>query len=211
MANSNKKLKFTFQIGTIDHLGVKLYSTIPPMIAELISNAWDADAHNVYMYFNDASPKSIIVRDDGSGMDFDELNDKFLKIGRNRRVSTNTDRTPGERPVLGKKGLGKLSMFGIGKKITISTIKDGKKNSFVMDYDAIKACSQQNTYEPVILEYEAATQEVSGTEIKIENLARQSGFDLEGIRKNILSRFSIFSSDFVVHINDDDNLQIDTN
>ena len=80
MANSNKKLKFTFQIGTIDHLGVKLYSTIPPMIAELISNAWDADAHNVYMYFNDASPKSIIVRDDGSGMDFDELNDKFLKI-----------------------------------------------------------------------------------------------------------------------------------
>ena len=96
-------------------------------------------------------------------------------------------------------------MFGIGKKITISTIKDGKKNSFVMDYDAIKACSQQNTYEPVILEYEAATQEVSGTEIKIENLARQSGFDLEGIRKNILSRFSIFSSDFVVHINDDDN------
>lgn len=211
MANYNKKLKFTFQIGTIDHLGVKLYSTIPPMIAELISNAWDADAHNVYMYFNDASPKSIIVRDDGSGMDFDELNDKFLKIGRNRRVSTNTDRTAGERPVLGKKGLGKLSMFGIGKKITISTIKDGKKNSFVMDYDAIKACSQQNTYEPVILEYEAATEEASGTEIKIENLARQSGFDLEGIRKNILSRFSIFSSDFIVHINDDDNLQIDTN
>ena len=50
--SSNKKLEFTFEIGTIDHLGVKLYSTIPPMIAELISNAWDADAHNVYLYFN---------------------------------------------------------------------------------------------------------------------------------------------------------------
>ena len=209
--NNNKKLKFTFEIGTIDHLGVKLYSTIPPMIAELISNAWDADAHNVYMYFNDGAAKSIVVKDDGSGMDFDELNEKFLKIGRNRRVSTHSDVTPGERPVLGKKGLGKLSMFGIGKKITISTVKDGKKNSFVMDYDAIKACSQQKTYEPTILEYEVATQEASGTEIKIENLARQSGFDLEGIRRNILNRFSIFSTDFIVHINDDDKLLINKN
>jgi len=209
--SNNKKLEFTFEIGTIDHLGVKLYSTIPPMIAELISNAWDADAHNVYMYFNDGAAKSIVVKDDGSGMDFDELNEKFLKIGRNRRVSTHSDVTPGKRPVLGKKGLGKLSMFGIGKKITISTVKDGKKNSFVMDYDAIKACSQQKTYEPTILEYEIATQEASGTEIKIENLARQSGFDLEGIRRNILNRFSIFSTDFIVHINDNDKLLINKN
>lgn len=208
--SKNKKLEFTFEIGTIDHLGVKLYSTIPPMIAELISNAWDADAHNVYLYFNDGSSKSIVVKDDGSGMDFDELNEKFLKIGRNRRIATQSDQTPGNRFVLGKKGLGKLSMFGIGKKITISTIKDGKKNSFEMDYDAIKACSQHKTYEPVLLDYEIDTEEVSGTEIKIENLARQSGFDLQGIRKSILSRFSIFSNDFIVHINDNEDLKINT-
>lgn len=206
--SKNKKLEFTFEIGTIDHLGVKLYSTIPPMIAELISNAWDADAHNVYLYFNDGSSKSIVVKDDGSGMDFDELNEKFLKIGRNRRIATQSDQTPGNRFVLGKKGLGKLSMFGIGKKITISTIKDGKKNSFEMDYDAIKACSHNKTYEPILLDYELDTEEPSGTEIKIENLARQSGFDLQGIRKNILSRFSIFSNDFIVHINDNEDLKI---
>ena len=102
---NNKKLEFTFEIGTIDHLGVKLYSTIPPMLAELVSNAWDADAHNVYLQFNDTGTKSIIVKDDGIGMDFDELNEKFLKIGRNRRLATNTDKTPTGRPVLGKKGL----------------------------------------------------------------------------------------------------------
>lgn len=44
-----KELQVTFDINTIDHLGVKLYSTIPPMIAELVSNAWDADANNVYI------------------------------------------------------------------------------------------------------------------------------------------------------------------
>ena len=211
MSNNDKKLEFTFEIGTIDHLGVKLYSTIPPMIAELISNAWDADAHNVYLYFEDNAPKSIIVKDDGTGMDFDELNEKFLKIGRNRRIGSDADKTTGGRPVLGKKGLGKLSMFGIGKKITISTIKNGKRNSFIMDYDEIKKRSQEKTYEPGIIDFEVDTLENSGTEIKIENLARQTGFDLQGIRKNILTRFSIFSSDFVVHINDKDDLKIDTN
>ena len=46
-----KDLEITFDINIIDHLGVKLYSTVPPMIAELISNAWDSDAHNVYIDF----------------------------------------------------------------------------------------------------------------------------------------------------------------
>lgn len=37
----NKVLEISFDLNTIDHLGVKLYSTIPPMIAELVANAWD--------------------------------------------------------------------------------------------------------------------------------------------------------------------------
>ena len=80
-----KELQVTFDINTIDHLGVKLYSTIPPMIAELVSNAWDADANNVYINFKNEGEKTITVSDDGIGMTFSELNDYFLKIGRNRR------------------------------------------------------------------------------------------------------------------------------
>ncbi len=208
---NNKKLEFTFEIGTIDHLGVKLYSTIPPMLAELVSNAWDADAHNVYLQFNDTGTKSIIVKDDGIGMDFDELNEKFLKIGRNRRLATNTDKTPTGRPVLGKKGLGKLSMFGIGKKITVSTIKNNKKNSFTMDYDDIKKLSQTNTYEPPLIAVDEYTTEKSGTEIRIEKLARQTGFNVESYRTNLVNRFSIFSEDFIVHINNNPQLEIKEN
>lgn len=52
-----KELQVTFDINTIDHLGVKLYSTIPPMIAELVSNAWDADANNVHINFKNEGEK----------------------------------------------------------------------------------------------------------------------------------------------------------
>ena len=52
--NANQErdeLRISFDINTINHLGVKLYTTIPPMVAELVSNAWDADARNVYIKF----------------------------------------------------------------------------------------------------------------------------------------------------------------
>ena len=91
--SSEKKLKFTYDNHTIDHLGVKLYSTIPPMLAELVSNAWDADAHNVYIDLQNGEDKQICVRDDGEGMSFEERNYKFLKIGRNRRAETHCNCT----------------------------------------------------------------------------------------------------------------------
>ena len=206
-----RELQVSFDIATIDHLGVKLYSTIPPMIAELVSNAWDADAHRVKIHFNEKDPKSISVQDDGLGMSFDELNTKFLKIGRNRRIETGSDKTPSSRPVLGKKGLGKLSMFGIGKKITISTVKNGLKNTFVMDYDEIKGLKNKELYKPKILECDRQTSESNGTLVLIEELAKRSAFDVVAYRQGLLSRFRIFSSDFIVEIIDDDSLKIDKN
>ena len=210
-SEKKKELQVSFDITTIDHLGVKLYSTIPPMIAELVSNAWDADAHIVKIHFNENGAQSISVQDDGLGMSFDELNTKFLKIGRNRRIESGSDKTPSFRPVLGKKGLGKLSMFGIGKKITISTVKNGLKNTFVMDYDEIKGLDNKEYYKPRIIECDQQTSEANGTLILIEELAKKSGFDVAAYRQGLLSRFRIFSSDFVVEINDDDSLKIDKN
>ena len=100
----NERLKMTFMPNTIEHLGVRLYSTIPPVIAELIANSYDADAKRVTIKLIDTDPsnKEIIVEDDGHGMSFDDINSKFLRIGRNRRVS-DADKSPGGRLVIGKK------------------------------------------------------------------------------------------------------------
>ena len=137
-----RELELSFDINTINHLGVKLYSIIPPMLAELVSNAWDADAHNVWIRVSNED-KKIEVTDDGVGMSFDELNDKFLKVGRNRRIELNEDTTADGRKVLGKKGLGKLSMFGIGPSITVATVYKGNiiKN-LIMD------CQSYTKYRP---------------------------------------------------------------
>lgn len=194
----NKVLEISFDLNTIDHLGVKLYSTIPPMIAELVANAWDADATNVEIILKDEDIKSIIVKDNGLGMTFNELNNNFLKIGRNRRKDTHISKTKKGRNVLGKKGLGKLSVFGIGNKVTITTIKNNLKNEFCMEYNEMK--KTKGRYKPQIICCDEKTNEASGTQIKLENIRRSSAFDAKNIVDNLSKRFTIFSNDFNVSV-----------
>lgn len=208
--NNENKLKVTFDMNIFNHLGVKLYTTIPPMIAELVSNAYDADAKNVYIEMLETPKKTIIVKDDGNGMSFEELNSCFLKVGRNRRSELNSGFSVGGRPVLGKKGLGKLSMFGIGKEITISTVKNNLKNTFSMSYDKIEQANGSEYY-PEIIEFNEACDDPNGTTITIEEIERNSSFDLVGLKENLLSRFKVFDANFIVHINDSEELLINKN
>ena len=109
--NNNQMLKMTFTPNTIEHLGVRMYSTLPPVVAELVANSQDADATKVNIQLKDQDNKEIIVSDNGHGMSFVDINEKFLRIGRNRRSDEGSQTSPGGRKVIGKKGLGKLSFF----------------------------------------------------------------------------------------------------
>ena len=62
----NNGFKIRFDKNTIDHLGIKLYSKFPPVIAEFISNSYDADAENVVIEI-DYINKIVTVKDDGIG------------------------------------------------------------------------------------------------------------------------------------------------
>lgn len=110
---TRKPLSMTFDPRTIEHLGIRMYSTLPPVIAELVSNAYDAEANNVIikLYESNASDnstgnKKIEILDDGHGMTYDEVNDHFLVIGRNRREGTGDSSIQrsknGKRLVIGK-------------------------------------------------------------------------------------------------------------
>ncbi|MCL2858751.1 MAG: ATP-binding protein, partial [Streptococcaceae bacterium] len=107
-----EKLTLQFDPGTIEALGIKMYSQIPHALAELIANAWDAAAKKVMIHLEDDAERKIIVIDDGDGMSFTEVQDKFLRIGRHRRSDEERTNSLG-RKITGKKGLGKLALFGI--------------------------------------------------------------------------------------------------
>ena len=129
-----ENLKLVFDPNTIEHLGISLYSKLPSVLSELISNSWDADANNVEIDFVDIEgKKEIHFTDDGHGMTFNELQTKYLVIGRNRRKKSGLQESPRGRKVIGKKGLGKLSVFGICNIIEVLSVKDNVRNHFRMD------------------------------------------------------------------------------
>lgn len=195
-------LQMTFTPNTIEHLGVKMYSTLPPVIAELVANSRDADASEVYITLKDTDNKEIIVSDNGHGMSFDDINDKFLRIGRNRRVAESKEETPGGRKVIGKKGLGKLSFFGIAHEIEVVTIKDKKKNSFLMKWDNILSetdSDKQKNYNPEIIDFDVDTDEDNGTTVTLREIKRASDFNSESLGDS-LSKFFIIDENFNIYI-----------
>ncbi|WP_261512736.1 TIGR02391 family protein [Chryseobacterium paludis] len=203
---SEDKLFMKFEANTIQHLGVKMYSTMPPALAELIANAYDACATEVYIKLYDRGEKKVIVQDDGTGMSFDEVNNYFLRIGRNRREEKQESQC-GRIPT-GKKGLGKLALFGIGDKIMIVTSQEKETVRFDLNWNEILDTTGKD-YEPSFERFENSDNE-NGTIITLNDLRRKTGFPIEDYADNIAKLFN-FPDDFVIYIslNDETPIRID--
>jgi hypothetical protein len=189
---NNDKLILKFDPNTIQHLGISLYSQLPSVLSELISNSWDADANNITLnFFDDDDDKEIVYQDDGIGMSFDELNQKYLLIGRNRRTSESETTSKG-RKVIGKKGLGKLSIFGICDELQVRTIKEGVLNEFIMKLSDIKN-QKDSSYSPQIIKYKETTIENQGTKLTLRRIRRKTPFDCNEIARSLSKKFLIFN------------------
>lgn len=187
----------------IKHLGINMYSTLPPVLSELITNSYDADSTSVTITINQKD-KYIEIYDNGCGMTAEELNSDFLKIGRNRR-STKPNKSPKfNREVTGKKGLGKLSVFGICKSIYVESCKNGKINAFEMNYDLL--LSQGEKDEALKLDAiidNKPTEKQSYSKIILKNLTRKSEIPVQNTANSLLNRLNIFSDNFKVIIKDE--------
>jgi uncharacterized protein (TIGR02391 family) len=204
---SERKLIMSFEANTIKHLGIKMYSTIPPALAELIANAYDACSTEVRIKFYDGENKKVIVEDNGTGMSFDQINDYFLRIGRNRREEKQ-ESACGRIPT-GKKGLGKLALFGIGDTVNIITCQGNEAVSFIMDWEEINTWGNGKPYTPKF-DILPAGKFKKGTTIILSNLKRKTGFPIQDYSESIARLFN-FNDDFVVYLslNDGEQIKID--
>lgn len=122
-------LRFSHNI--IEHLGLKLYQNRPTnVVAELVSNAWDAGAHQVWIGTHTiplaGDGRFISVIDDGAGMTLRSLAQNYLVIG---LAKDRSGTRLGGRYPMGRKGIGKLAPFGIAGQVDVCTVArnaDGK-------------------------------------------------------------------------------------
>lgn len=211
--DTNDKLELKFDPHTIEHLGIKMYSQLPYALAELVANAYDAGAEHVEikLYDKDINNKKIIVSDNGCGMSFEEVRDNFLVIGRRRRDEDESRNNSKGRKITGKKGIGKLALFGIGKTITITTTKENEDTftKFSLDWDSILQ-ETSGKYFPICTILSKEDLSLKGTTIELTHLSRVSEFDLTSTAISLSKLFNCFDETFkvVMSRNDDEVLEL---
>jgi len=201
---SDNKLIMSFEPNTIEHLGVKMYANLPPALAEMIANSYDACANRVEIKIYDEDIKKIIISDNGIGMSFKEVNDHFLRIGRNRRKEGQKETSCG-RIATGKKGLGKLALFGIGERIIIETFREKKGVKFILDWDEIMQC-KETYYSPKFELFDS--HKPNGTRIMLEKLRRKSPYSLEALVLSLAMLFNFWDDNFKVWVSLNDKTPI---
>lgn len=144
MQDSKKQLRLNFHGRIIEQLGIQMYQSPVAAVAELISNAWDADAEKVCVKLPPdlAEGAEVTIRDDGLGMTFEDCQNHYLNVGWCRRGDNPRELSPEKRrPVLGRKGIGKFAGFGIAEVIAVDTVSKttGERTSFEMDMRRLRS------------------------------------------------------------------------
>ena len=118
-------------------LGRESISSSTVAISELIKNSYDADAENVDVDFHlrgNGAVSSLIIKDDGIGMDQSSLVNNWLRIGTDNKLRT--ERTIGKKRALtGAKGLGRLGIDRLCKKMILYTKVAGSNTALQLTVD----------------------------------------------------------------------------
>lgn len=180
----------------LELLGPNLYTNIYYVLAELIANAYDADAKNVFII---ANKDEIRVEDDGHGMSYDSGDiAKYLNVaGVSRIKEDDSFSRSGSRRKMGRKGVGKLAALSVSENVDIMTVADGEKSGFVLsrrpeEGNKLKAISESDiSFDHV---------ENHGSAIIMRNPQYRLHNTLNAVKRNLLKIFPLINSDFRVHI-----------
>jgi len=214
MSKQNKKLKLSFHGRIIDHLGIQMYQSPVAAIAELISNAWDADAEEVKITLPEkgSDDAKIIIEDDGIGMTFEECQNKYLKVGWCRRGDNPMETSPEKkRPILGRKGIGKFAGFGIAEVIIVETISKatGEKTIFKLNLNDIRGNNGGDYVSADNIDIETKTEDPNekqkenhGTKIILQSLKNRRP-SIDQFSKSMARRFLLHQmvDDFKIIVN----------
>ena len=201
MSNSSK-YQMTINLNVLNHLGINLYSNVPAVLSEVVANSWDADATKVDIQIEN---NKIVITDDGDGMTLKDINDKYLMVGYERRKGKEDALTPKGRSVMGRKGIGKLSLFSIANIVRVETVKGEERNGFEMSVKAIEDHinqKKQTPYEPNSLSEDNLTLDQKGTRIVLTEVKKRVYQTPAALQKRLARRFSVVGTDdFNVKIN----------
>ncbi|MDP8219537.1 MAG: ATP-binding protein [Candidatus Theseobacter exili] len=191
-----KEYKINVDPRILELLGPNLYTNIYYVLAELIANAYDADAKNVYIT---ANPTDIRVEDDGHGMSYENGEiEKYLNVAGVSRTSEDNSLTRNRtRRKMGRKGVGKLAALSVSESVDVLTIANEDKSGFILNRIPL----EENKLE-AIPEEEIKFDFINkhGTLIIMKDPQYRLHKTLKTVKRNLIKIFPLINKDFRIHI-----------
>ncbi|KAF0810020.1 hypothetical protein A167_01051 [Alcanivorax sp. S71-1-4] len=194
----SKEYKISIDPRILELLGPSLYTNIYFILAELIANAYDANAKNVYII---QEKGQLTVEDDGHGMSYEDGDiEKYLNVAQETRKERREEfvkGSNGSRKKMGRKGVGKLAALSVSPDVEIKTIKDGERSGFVLS----RHVGEDRMLSP-IPEDDIAFKKISGngTSVVMKSPQYTLHKTIGAIKNNILKIFPLVDSDFKIHV-----------
>ena len=170
-------MHFKFSPSILSRLGEELIPNPDQGILELVKNSYDADATicEIELLNTEEIGGSIVISDNGMGMDLETLQSGWLVIGKSEKEGA-SDRTSLDRLRVGSKGLGRLAALRLGTHVELATRPKSQPNIEYSvnicwnDFDTVDSV-EQVTLSPT----NRLTDAVHGTTILIRNLKVKIG------------------------------------
>ena len=148
MENNPSTLRFKFDVSTFRLLGRELITDRITALFELVKNCYDANAEKVDVTFENLNPLSnqsrIIIEDNGLGMAFADIRDKWMVIGTSSKRRKRVSPAPYNRVVAGKKGVGRFAVDKLGGKLVMKTKKKGSLIWHCLETDWTKYSEEED-------------------------------------------------------------------
>ena len=149
MENENPTiLHFKFDVSTFRLLGRELITDRITALFELVKNCYDANAKKVDITFEQLNPLSeesrIVIQDDGLGMSFEDIRDKWMVIGTSSKRRKRNSPAPFNRVVAGKKGVGRFAVDKLGGKLVMKTKRTDSSVWHCLETDWTKYSEEEN-------------------------------------------------------------------
>lgn len=186
------KYTMSVDLAVLESLGINLYSNAAAVLSELVANAYDADATSAQISWKEQGDV-IEVRDNGSGMSVDQINERFLVAGYKKRDNEGLASPRWGRPFMGRKGIGKLSVFSIATVVEVfSSPSDSEHNGLRIDLEQLQsAIKQRRPYHPEEVQV-PDEHKAGGTTLVLSDLkTKRADLTATALRKRLARRFDV--------------------
>lgn len=165
--------RIRFAPSILRRLGEELNPNVDQGLLELAKNAYDANATECHIWLDGAgSAGTVVVEDNGDGMDDEEIVSGWLVLGESQKRTTTKTRL-GRTPA-GNKGLGRLAALRLGHQArTLSRPLGGGEYEVLLDWDQFDKAQTVDEVEVEVVR--RATAEAHGTRIELTRLRGSIG------------------------------------